>query len=147
MQLHNLKTSKPQRSQRVGRGGKRGSYSGRGVKGQKSRSGRKMRPASRDLIMRLPKHRGFKNKPMHAPTVVINVGQLNAAKVGQEPLTVLSMKALKLVSRRYRGKVKILGTGEINFPMTVSGILVSKSARAKIEKAGGKVIQKVENSK
>lgn len=54
---HKNKTKK-----RVGRGGKRGTYSGRGVKGQKSRAGRRIRPAVRDLIQQIPKLRGAKNK-------------------------------------------------------------------------------------
>lgn len=55
--LHALKDKK-----RIGRGGKRGTYSGRGQKGQRSRAGRKIRPALRDLIQRLPKLRGAGNK-------------------------------------------------------------------------------------
>jgi len=64
MQLHQLQpANKNQKKKRIGRGGKRGTYSGRGVKGQKSRAGRHIRPAERDLIQRLPKLRGQKNKP------------------------------------------------------------------------------------
>jgi large subunit ribosomal protein L15 len=50
---------------RVGRGGKRGTTAGRGTKGQKARSGHCIRPAERDLIQRLPKLRGYKNKPKY----------------------------------------------------------------------------------
>ncbi len=53
---------KEKSKKRVGRGGKRGTYSGRGIKGQKSRAGRKMRPAIRDLIQRTPKLRGVGDK-------------------------------------------------------------------------------------
>jgi large subunit ribosomal protein L15 len=64
MQLHELKPFHPNKKQRrVGRGGKRGTTSGRGTKGQKARAGHRIRPAERDLIQRLPKLRGFKNKP------------------------------------------------------------------------------------
>ena len=45
-------------AKRIARGGKRGRTSGRGQKGQKSRSGRKIRPAIRDLVQRTPKLRG-----------------------------------------------------------------------------------------
>ena len=62
MMIHELPSIK-KRAQRIGRSGKRGSYSGRGVKGQKSRSGRRLRPAERDLILRIPKMRGFANAP------------------------------------------------------------------------------------
>lgn len=61
MQLHELWPfhSLYAKKTRVGRGGKRGTTSGKGQKGQKSRSGRRIRPAERDLIIRIPKLRGF----------------------------------------------------------------------------------------
>ncbi|MBI1839214.1 MAG: uL15 family ribosomal protein [Candidatus Colwellbacteria bacterium] len=64
MQLHQLQQLyKNKEGKRVGRGGKRGTYSGKGQKGQKARAGHRIRPAERDLIQRLPKLRGFRNKP------------------------------------------------------------------------------------
>ncbi|RMD60235.1 ribosomal protein L15 family protein, partial [Candidatus Parcubacteria bacterium] len=81
MQLHELQpATRRKKKKRVGRGGKRGTYSGRGMKGQKARAGRKIRPASRDLILRIPKRRGVKNKPLGEKPVVINLADL--AKVG-----------------------------------------------------------------
>src|SRR5579859_1523487 len=65
------------RVQRIGRSGKRGSYSGRGVKGQKSRSGRRLYPAERDLIMRIPKRRGFRNVPKSDKPLAFNLGVLS----------------------------------------------------------------------
>lgn len=63
MQLHQVQpTHKNKSKKRIGRGGKRGTYSGRGMKGQKSRAGRKIRPAVRDLIQRTPKLRGTGDK-------------------------------------------------------------------------------------
>ncbi|MBU2101416.1 hypothetical protein KKH05_01725 [Patescibacteria group bacterium] len=62
MNLHDISPiNKNKKKKRIGRGGKRGTFSGRGIKGQKSRAGRKIRPASRDLIQQLPKLRGSKN--------------------------------------------------------------------------------------
>ena len=62
MQLHNIQSRhKAKSAKRVGRGGKRGSFSGRGIKGQKARSGRKIRPEIRDLIMKIPKSRGHRH--------------------------------------------------------------------------------------
>ena len=56
MQLHQISPKlKLKKKKLIGRGGKRGTYSGRGMKGQKARAGRKIRPASRDLIQSLPK--------------------------------------------------------------------------------------------
>lgn len=66
MQLHELQPNHGYADRkRIGRGGKRGNTSGRGQKGQKSRAGRRIRPAERDLIQRLPKLRGVKNKPKY----------------------------------------------------------------------------------
>lgn len=130
MQLHELKRKHAQKSKkpRVGRAGKRGTTSGKGQKGQKARAGRKMRPAERDYYMRLPKLRGIKNRPHEEPMDVINVGELSGfAKDG--------MISEKVLGRR----VKVLGTGEIKTKITVEGLPVSKSAKEKIEAAGGNV--------
>lgn len=144
MQIHELKSIK-KRSQRIGRSGKRGSYSGRGVKGQRSRSGHRIRPAERDLIMRLPKLRGFRNKPKFDKGEVLNLKTLTAhlksfVKAGA-PLEVNRelLRTAKLVKKDFAGYIKVLGQGEVGFPMLVKGLKVSASAKAKIEKAGGKV--------
>lgn len=144
MQIHELPSIK-KRVQRIGRSGKRGSYSGRGVKGQKSRSGRRLYPAERDLIMRLPKHRGFRNKPKREKAAIFNIGDLSIAlksfaqgKGGVE-LNLELLKAAGLIGKNFTGKVKILGNGEAALPLKVRGLEVSESARAKIEKAGGAV--------
>jgi len=144
MQIHELKSIK-KKTQRIGRSGKRGSYSGRGVKGQKSRSGRRIRPAERDLIIRLPKRRGFRNKPKEEVSTVFNLTRL-ASKLksyvkGKDAVEVTreTLKVAGLVKKDFTGRVKILGTGEISFPVSVSGLQVSASAKAKIEKAGGNV--------
>ncbi len=133
------------KSQRIGRSGKRGSYSGRGVKGQKSRSGHRIRPAERDLIMRIPKMRGFRNKPKDAIPEVFNLSLLSVRLKpyikGSTPVELTNelLRTARLVRKDFNGIVKILGTGEMAFPITVSGIKVSAGARKKIEKAGGSV--------
>ena len=122
---HELKDKKP----RVGRGGKRGTTSGKGTKGQKARAGRRIRPAERDYIQRLPKIRGIKNKPITPKLDVLNVGDLdNYAQNGKVSAEVLGKK------------VKILGDGEIKAAITVEGLPVSGPAKEKIEAAGGKVL-------
>ncbi len=145
MQINELPSIK-KRVQRIGRSGKRGSYSGRGVKGQKSRAGRRLRPAERDLILRIPKKRGFKNHPKRPAAAVIGLGEFakglkSFAKAG-EPLAVdpALLAAAGLVRARGAGRVKILADGEIDFPVRVKGLMVSEAAKAKIEKAGGAVI-------
>lgn len=128
MQVHTLKLKvKIVRRKRIGRGGKRGSYSGRGVKGQKARSGHRIRPAERDLLIRLPKLRGYRNKSIVQKISVINVGELEKKVKGT------------LVNQATLGDVKILGNGEVKKAFTVEGLSVSKSAKAKIEAAGGKI--------
>ncbi len=144
MHIHELPSIK-KRSQRIGRSGKRGSYSGRGVKGQKSRSGRRLRPAERDLILRIPKRRGFRNMPKAEQPMVFNIAALAKLKSfaeGKSPLdlNLELLKAAGLVRKNFHGRVKLLGEGEIAFPVRVHNILVSESAKMKIEKAGGSIV-------
>ncbi|MEK9180076.1 MAG: uL15 family ribosomal protein [Patescibacteria group bacterium] len=146
--LHNL-SSIQKRAQRVGRGGKRGTTSGRGTKGQKSRSGRRIRPAERDLIIRIPKRRGLgksgPNKPTSPASKIFNLKDLSLvikvhAKKGEFTLDKKFLLEAGLLPRRFSGDVKILGEGEMGMPIRVEGLKVSKSAKAKIERAGGRVI-------
>ncbi len=145
MKLHALSTTKSRVSRRIGRGGKRGTTSGRGTKGQRSRAGRRIRPAERDLIIRLPKMRGFRNKPKSNKSIVLNVGDISAAlknlaKPGAPlEIDITVLKASGLIGKNASGIVKVLGTGDMAFPVTTKGLVVSKSAQEKIEKAGGKI--------
>ncbi len=143
MQLHELKVKKAKRARRVGRGGKRGTTSGKGQKGQKSRAGRRIRPALRDLIIRLPKRRGFKNKPVSARPLVLNLGDLAKMKsklaVLEYKVSPDSLKKIGFLPADHRGKVKLLGKGGIDFPAVISGLLVSEGAADAIKKAGGRI--------
>ena len=145
MQLHELKSNNRKKQKRIGRGGKRGTFSGRGTKGQKSRSGRRIRKAERDLIIRLPKRRGFRNKPKSVRPVALVLGDIirKAKPVlnGQGPFVVdlNFLKQINLIPMKYSGPVKILDSGnEIKIPLILKGLLFSKSVKIKIEKAGGK---------
>lgn len=135
MQLHSLSSPKKQ-PQRVGRGGKRGTYSGRGLKGQKSRSGRRIRPAERDLIIRIPKRRGFRNKPKSPAALVL---QLSDLKKLSGVIDLQALKQAKLVPNRLATTVKILSSGDAPAGITVRGLSVSAGARKKIEAAKGTV--------
>ena len=126
--------------QRVGRGnGSKGNYSGRGCKGQKSRSGHRMKPGFEGgqlpIIKRLPQQRGFTNI-FKTNYEVVNVGQLAVFEAGAE------VDAIKLVDagliKNGMKPLKILGEGEINVSLTVKAEKFSATAKAKIEKAGGK---------
>lgn len=140
MYIHEIKSSGfKKKTKRVGRGGKRGTYSGRGQKGQKARSGHRIRPAERDLLIRIPKLRGIKNKPKSDAPLAISLTRLAslAARMGG---TVSKETLFDLgVLRNKRSAVKILNTGSISVPVEVKGIPVSEAARAKISAAGGSV--------
>jgi large subunit ribosomal protein L15 len=138
MQIHEIKRPKAykKKAPRVGRGGKRGYTSGRGAKGQKSRAGHRIRPAIRDLIQRLPKLRGFKNKPIQEKATVINLNQLE--KLGLKTVNVEALRKAGVLRRREK-RAKVLSGGEIKSAITIEDIAVSKTAQEKIEKAGGTV--------
>ena len=145
-----LHTVKPiysrKRGKRIGRGGKRGSYSGRGIKGQRSRAGRRIRPAERDLILRIPKKRGFRNKPIRPKPAVLDIHDLILrvkahGKGLATPMTIdlTLLKTLRLVPRRYNGEVKVLGKGSVDLALHLKGIKVSKRVTMAIQQAGGQV--------
>jgi large subunit ribosomal protein L15 len=144
MQLHELKIKKSKKPRRVGRGGKRGTTSGRGQKGQKSRAGRRIRPPLRDIIIRIPKQRGFKNKPLSDKPLVFNLGDLRKMKaklaVLDYQITPETLKRAGCLPPAFRGKIKILAKGEIDFPAIISGLEISKGAAEKVIKAGGRVL-------
>jgi len=146
MQLHELKPTQPRKSaKRIGRGGKRGKTSGRGTKGQKARAGNSTRPEMRDIIKKLPKLRGHGvnraqtvNADKIAPTI-INVSALEVLTTTEVTPKVLVAAGIISSQRRKAPVVKILGNGEITKKLTITGCLVSKTAKEKIEKAGGSV--------
>jgi large subunit ribosomal protein L15 len=137
MQLHTLqpKHSTKNKRPRVGRGGKRGTTAGKGTKGQKARSGHRIRPAMREYIQRLPKLRGYNNKSIQDYNAVVS---LTALEKLTSPVTVDVVVAAGLAKKGQT--VKILGKGELKKAIKVQGILVSASAKAAIEKAGGSVL-------
>lgn len=146
MKLHELKSKSKRKSQkRIGRGGKRGTFSGRGTKGQRSRAGRRIRKAERDLIIRLPKRRGFRNKAksekplsIDAARLLMKLKPLLEGKKGVE-VSLDTLRQVGLVSKRFSGRVKILGKGKIDSGIILKGIEASESVKTSIEKAGGRV--------
>jgi large subunit ribosomal protein L15 len=139
MQLHQIKpTIKSRKKKRIGRGGKRGTYSGRGQKGQKARAGRRIRPAERDLIQRLPKLRGFKFKPLKPKPVVVNLSDLEK-KIKGDVINRQTLLEAGLI-RKSDKRIKILGNGEVKRAFKVEGLEISQSAKKKIEAAGGQVL-------
>jgi large subunit ribosomal protein L15 len=138
MRLHELSPAKGSKHprKRVGRGpgSGTGKTSGKGEKGQKSRSGYSHRDGfeggQMPLVRRVPK-RGFTNifKTEYA---VVNLDQLADFDGDVTPETLASRGLVR------SGKpVKVLGDGEIGKALKVTANKFSKSARAKIEAAGG----------
>ena len=144
MQLHNIKSNTKRKSKkRVGRGGKRGTYSGKGMKGQKSRAGRKLRPEMMDTIKKLPKKRGYKFQSFREKQRIVNIGVLDEKfKDGDKiaPKSLLEAGVIRRVSGRMP-KVKLLGEGNLTKKLLVSECQISKSAREKIIKAGGQILE------
>lgn len=143
MQIHQVAPkTKSRKGKYIGRGGKRGTYSGRGIKGQKARAGRKMRPEIRDIIKKLPKKRGYRFQSFQEDAAIVNLCVLNEKLVnnGEVAPNILAEKGLVKTIGGKMPPVKILGKGEVNKKFAVSGCLISKSAKEKIEKAGGKVL-------
>lgn len=144
MQLNTLKRLHPNKKARqVGRGGTRGKTSGRGGKGQTARAGNKRRPQIRDIIKKLPKLRGYRFNSGAIKYTPVNVGALNIFEQGDAVTTAVLFEK-KLIRRVGGGlpQVKILGKGEITKKLSITGCKVSDSAKTKIEKAGGSIVNK-----
>jgi large subunit ribosomal protein L15 len=143
MKLNELSPAKGARSQRkrLGRGvgSGFGKTAGRGTKGLNSRSGGGVRPGfeggQMPIHRRLPK-RGFTNI-FRKEVAVINIRDLSRFESGSEvePSVLVKSGLIKGHSNR----VKLLGQGDISYPLTIKVNSVSKSAKEKIEAAGGTV--------
>jgi large subunit ribosomal protein L15 len=139
--LHDLSPTPGSRKnrKRIGRGNGsgHGGTSTKGHKGLKARTGGRVHPrregGQTPLIRRIPK-RGFKNIE-RVEYQVINVRDL--ARV-EGDVTVEALKTAGLIGSIHR-PVKVLGEGDVTRAATVSAHAFSKSARAKIEAAGGTV--------
>jgi len=147
MQIHQLKPiHKRKNEKRVGRGGKRGKYSGRGIKGQKARAGRKLKPIIREILKKYPKLRGYRFKAKKEYEI-INLDRIEKKFKEGEKVTPKTLVEKGLIRKR-GGKipqVKILGRGEITKKLTFENCFFSKSAKEKIEKAGGEIKSKIKN--
>ena len=112
--------------------------SGRGHKGQKARSGggvrRGFEGGQTPLYRRLPK-RGFTN--IHAKTYVeVTLTMLNKSE--SEVVTADSLLKEGIINKVNDGIV-ILGTGSLEKKLEVKAKRFTKSAKEKIEAAGGKI--------
>lgn len=143
MKLHELKPAPKSRKgeKRVGRGVASGwgKTAGRGSKGHKARSGGQTSPGfeggQMPLQRRLPK-RGFFNL-FRKRIAVVNLRDLGGFASGQTVDRAALIQA-GILKGQWDG-VKLLGDGEIDRPLEIRLSRVSRSARQKIEAAGGKV--------
>ncbi len=139
-QLHKHPASTHRRKV-VGRGlgSGKGTYSTRGNKGQTKRTGHSKMPANfeggrQPLVRQLPKSRGFRS--LNEKPTAVSLSRLNVFNDGE----VVTLKVLqdKGVVKSTVHLVKILD-GDIKKRISTK-LPVSKSARAAIEKAGGKIL-------
>ena len=125
-----------------GTGSGLGKTSGRGHKGQRSRAGHSQHPTfqggAMPMIRRIPK-RGFNNK-WAVEIGEVNIGELEANFSAGEEVTPESLRGKDLANYRY-DELKVLGKGEITKKLTVHAHRFSASAKEKIEKAGGTVVE------
>ena len=116
-----------------------GKTAGRGQKGWGARAGGRKLPrfigGQSVLLMRLPK-RGFNNAEFRRAYVPVAVSFLEAHFPANAEVTPEALRANGVTLGR-GGRVKILGSGDLSKSLQVKAHAFSKSAKAKIEKAGG----------
>ena len=143
MKLHELSPAAGSKKQakRIGRGHGSGwgKTAGKGHKGQKARAGHGMRPGfeggQMHLQRRLPK-RGF-NNIFAKEIVAVNVGTLEKKFENGATVDIQALVDAGIVKNSFDG-VKILSNGTLTKSLTVKATAFSKSAKEKIEAAGGK---------
>ena len=143
MEGFDIRAPKGQRkNKRLGRGvgSGHGKTAGKGTKGQKARAGGGVRlgfEGGQMPLFRRIARRGFSNYPFKKIYQVVNVSDLNRFADG-DTVTPESLAAMGLARKKSMG-VKVLGAGELARKLTVEGMHVSESARAKIAALGGVV--------
>ena len=134
-------STKPRKRRGRGHGSGLGKSAGRGNKGAAQRSGYKRRPwfegGQMSLARRLPT-RGFTSKFKKEFQIV------NLVDISDIEHTIINSKILleKGLIRSAFKPVKVLANGDINVKKDITATAFSKSAKEKIEKAGGSAIEK-----
>ena len=146
MKLNSLNSKVKKTKKRLGRGigSGKGKTCGRGHKGQKSRSGvaiKSFEGGQMPLYRRLPK-RGFKSIKSK-DIALINLSKIqdtiNKKKIfPNTKINLQNLQKLNLINNKYK-KLKLLGSGDIKNKFDFEVNFISKSAKEKIEKSGGKV--------
>ena len=147
MKLNTLSSKNFKSKKRLGRGigSSKGKTSGRGHKGQKSRSGvsiKSFEGGQMPLYRRLPK-RGFNSIANKKDIVIINLSRIQEI-IGKQKtilnnkINISNLQKSKFINKKYR-KLKLLGSGDLKQKLDIEVNSISKSAKDKIEKLGGKV--------
>jgi large subunit ribosomal protein L15 len=142
VRVHHLRPSPGARREprRVGRGraAGQGKTSGRGTKGYLARNPKRLgyEGGQMPLVRRVPKKKGFTPRNPEE-WAVVNVERLGRRFDEDATVTPEAMAEAGLV--RGRLPVKILGRGDLDRALTVQAHAFSRSAREKIEQAGGTV--------
>ena len=146
MKLNELNNKSSRSKKRLGRGigSSKGKTSGRGHKGQKSRSGvaiKSFEGGQMPLYRRLPK-RGFK-RIKNKRIALMNLSRIqeiiNKKKISlNTKINLQNLQKSNLINNKYK-KLKLLGSGDIKEKFDIEVDFISKSAKEKIEKSGGKV--------
>jgi large subunit ribosomal protein L15 len=147
MKLNQLSSKAVKSKKRLGRGigSSKGKTCGRGHKGQKSRSGvaiKSFEGGQMPLYRRLPK-RGFKSIVNKKNIAIINLSRIQEIITKQKDIlnnkiNLANLQKSKLLNKKHR-KLKLLGTGDLKQKFDIEVNSISKSAKEKIEKLGGKV--------
>jgi len=147
MKLNQLSSKAIKSKKRLGRGigSGKGKTCGRGHKGQKSRSGvaiKSFEGGQMPLYRRLPK-RGFKSIVNKKNIAIINLSRIQEIITKQKDIlnnkiNLTNLQKSKLLNKKHR-KLKLLGTGDLKQKFDIEVNSISKSAKEKIEKLGGKV--------
>jgi len=147
MGLNSLNTKVSKSKKRLGRGigSSKGKTCGRGHKGQKSRSGvaiKSFEGGQMPLYRRLPK-RGFRSMKDKKSISLINLSRIQEiinkqSNVLNNKINLENLKKAKLINKKFT-KLKLLGSGDLKKKIDIEVNSISKSAKVKIEKLGGKV--------
>ena len=146
MKLNMLSNKSSRKKKRLGRGigSSKGKTCGRGHKGQKSRSGvaiKSFEGGQMPLYRRLPK-RGFKSIK-NKRIALMNLSRIqeiiNKKKISlNTKINLQNLQKSNLINNKYK-KLKLLGSGDIKEKFDFEVDFISKSAKEKIEKSGGKI--------
>ena len=147
MELNKLISKAKKSKKRFGRGigSTKGKTCGRGHKGQKSRSGvaiKSFEGGQMPLYRRLPK-RGFNSFKNKKNIALINLSKIQQIikkqkNISNDIINLASLQKSKIINNKFK-KIKLLGSGEIKEKYNFEVNYVSKSAKEKVEKLGGKV--------